>query len=280
MSAGSVHPAVLREVIGAFRGALRDRGVISLFLRLHPLLRLPDGGFAGHGELVTHGHTVAVDLSISEAEMWSQTRANHRRGINKLRQEGYVTSLDCWSHYPAFFSIYRQTMLRVGASEGYFFSDEYFRGLRDALGDRLHLMTVVSPDGDVVCGGLFPATNGIIQYHLGGTASDYLAVAPSKLMFHEMRIWGKAAGYRWLHLGGGVGGCEDALAHFKRGFSPIRAAFQTFRMIIDEARYRQLCAKRLVTNGSRVPSFYFPAYRAPMSVAMDTVNASSSMIVM
>jgi hypothetical protein len=73
-------------------------------------------------------------------------------------------------------------------------------------------------------------------------------------------------GDRYLHLGGGVGGSDDRLLQFKRGFSELTFPFLTLRMITDPEKYRELTA--LSAQAANVPveerlhSEYFPAYRA------------------
>ena len=268
MSGGN-DPAKMSRFFDAFRTVGRMQGVVSAFFRLHPLLELPDEVFTPFGQLQRGGTTVYLDLRRPSEELWSQTRRNHRVGVERLRSAGYVATLDDWSRYDAFIAAYRQTMTRVGASDFYFFSDEYFADLRAALGFKLHLCTVVSPAGELASGGLFCVAEGIVQYHLGATADGYFPAAPSKLMFDHVRRWAQERGSRVLHLGGGLGGREDSLFQFKAGFSPLRAEFRTFRMVLDEERYAWLEARwreSCASDGSE-GSGYFPVYRRPRPAA-------------
>ena len=113
----------------------------------------------------------------------------------------------------------------------------YFEDLRVALGSRLHFCSVVAPGGELAAGGLFTDTQGIVQYHLSGTADCFVANAPSKLMLHEVRLWAKREGYSLLHLGGGVGSRADSLFHFKAGFSPLHSDWFTYHLVTDEDKY-------------------------------------------
>jgi len=253
----------LISALTAFRDVGRDHGIVSAFIRLHPVRAMSSEAFVRTGCLHTHGRVVYVDLSRSVEELWSQTRENHRLGIKKLARAGFVPSMGRWDLYGDFVRIYRQTMERASAASFYFFSDTYFDDLRCTLGDRLHLCSVVSPQGELASGGLFCVMNGTMQYHLGGTASAYLKQAPSKLMFDFVRRWAKERGGTVLHLGGGLGGVEDSLFHFKAGFSPLGAVYQTFRMILDEDRYNALharCKERYAGCGDE-PTEFFPVYR-------------------
>jgi len=258
-----------RDGVTQFLRAFRDvgwaHGIISAFFRLHPLLALPPEALATCGRVRQDGQVVVMDLSRPPEELWSQLRPNHRSGINKLARAGFTAVMDDWDRYGDFVRLYRRTMERVTAADFYFFSDAYFDDLRCALGDRLHLCSIVAPQGEVAAAALFFATGDIVQYHLGATADAFLSHAPSKLIFDFVRRWGAAEGRKVLNLGGGVGGQADCLFHFKAGFSPLRAEFATFRMILDEARYQMLIGRS--PGVAAAASGYFPAYRQPESRA-------------
>jgi RimJ/RimL family protein N-acetyltransferase len=252
-------PVFLRVALVAGLQVLRNAGIVSAFVRLHPLLNpLPPTAI---GTLVRHGETVSIDLTLSIEELWAQTRLNHRRDITRAVRLGYVARMDeDWRHLESFKHLYRATMARRSAAPFYFFEDAYFDGLRDALGESLHLC-VVEKDGVVGAAGLFVETNGIVQYHLSGTDDALRMVQPTKLMMHFVRGWAKDRGNQVLHLGGGVGGKSDSLLQFKGGFSPLRHAFTTLRIVIDEGEYGRRVAARdpLLDPGAR--SGFFPLYR-------------------
>jgi Acetyltransferase (GNAT) domain len=245
------------RAMDAFVKTCADRGTISVFVRLHPLFASA-AALASAGTVVRHGETVMVDLTLSEEVLLSQQRSGHAYEIRRLRSRGFTVVLDEWSLYAPFIEIYQETMLRVGADQYYFFSDDYFHDLRQALGSHLHLVSVLAPDGSLAAAGLFLEAEGIVEYHLSGTATNYRKLAPTKLMLDAAIKWGKAAGNRVLHLGGGVRSRNDALFQFKAGFSDLRSWFETWRVICDDARYVQLTADAGVCEGS-VDGF-FPAY--------------------
>ena len=201
---GTDDPAFLRVALVAGLQVLREAGIVSAFVRLHPLLNpFPPKGI---GTLVRHGETVSIDLTLPTEELWAQTRLNHRRDITRAVRLGYVARMDeDWRHLESFKHLYRATMARRSAAPFYFFEDAYFDGLRDALGESLHLC-VVEKDGVIAAAGLFVETNGIVQYHLSGTDDAFRMVQPTKLMMHFVRGWAKDRGNQVLHLGGGVGG--------------------------------------------------------------------------
>jgi hypothetical protein len=97
---------VLSEFLQAFVASARKLDLVSLFLRLHPLLEIPHAPLEEFGHLVRHGQTVNIDLSQSLDELRSKTRSNHRRGIKKLQKLGFQVVLDDWQHLPEFARIY------------------------------------------------------------------------------------------------------------------------------------------------------------------------------
>ena len=239
---------------------LRAAGVVACFVRLNPLLDGPRAALATVGRLVEHGPTVAVDLTLSAEERWSNTRSNHRRQINRARREGIETVIDDWSLLPDFIAIYHETMKRVGAIDFYFFDQAYFDALRTLLADRLHLL--VARQGDqTLAGALVFETDGIVQYHLGATRDDALALQPMKLVLTEAMAWGAERGDRVLHLGGGVGGTEDPLLHFKVGFSPWTLPYATWRICVNPEEYARLVAERAPQADPDDLGAFFPAYR-------------------
>lgn len=253
----------VHSFLDAFCCSARARGIVSAFIRLHPLFPLDHGALEKFGKLVRHGQTVYINLSETKDRVWQHVSSNHRRNITRLLRSGFHCSLDDWSRYRDYIAIYHATMERVGAAKAYFFSMEYFEALRDRLGNRIHLVCVLSDADELAAAGLFIATQGIVQYHLGGTAENYLAVAPSKLMLDFVWRWAQEGSQDVFHLGGGVGGAEDSLFHFKAGFSPLRGEFYTYRVVVDEPKYAMLTQAAQSVRGADVaaPGDFFPVYR-------------------
>lgn len=246
----------------------RNKGVCSAFLRLHPILNesLSQRCNSIYSLIKLTGETVSVNLKLPEAEIWHQTRPEHRTRINKCKRIGMIAKIVPLNSYiNEFISIYEETMDRVKASKLYYFSKDYFGELIDGLGNKLKLC-IVELNNYVICAGLFTECCGIVQYHLGGTRNNFLKQAPSKLMFDYLRFWAKERGNEIFHLGGGVGSAKDSLYHFKAGFSKERHDFMTLRLITDEVKYQELVelrAKSLNSNaGKLMMSDFFPAYRS------------------
>lgn len=260
---GHGDPAFLRSSLIAGVEALRAAGIVSVFVRLHPLLnpRPPETS----GMIIVHGETVSIDLTLSPERLWADTRGSHRREIERAVRLGYVARIDgTWEHLKDFKRLYRQTMTRRHAAPGFFFGNHYFERLRAALGDRLHL-AVVEKDGAIAAAGLFVESGGIVQYHLSGTDESFAKVQPTKLMIHFVRGWARERGDLTMHLGGGVGGLNNSLLQFKAGFAPRRHPYRTIRIVVDEARYRQLVQDHDPSLDPADLAGFFPLYRSTAS---------------
>lgn len=257
-------PAFMAACVGAFVQALRERGVASAFLRLHPLLDAPESAMAEVGALVEHGPTVWIDLEADEATQWAGYRATHRNLIRRAKREGQrVVFDDAFARLDEFFAIYAQTMVRVDADWAEFGLD-YLRGLAEVLRGRGYLAFVEHED-EVIGAGIFTSVSGIVQYHLSGTANAWLQASPNRLMLDEVRRRQAARGDWRMHLGGGVFTREDALFQFKRGFSPLRSRFVSWRLIADERAYARECEGWRARGGvPELAGSFFPLYRAPI----------------
>lgn len=260
----------LDTAMTAVIGALRERGVVSVFIRLNPLLPVDASALTRHGLVVDHGRTVSIDLLRDEKDLFRDLRRGHRKDLRRLNRLGYTCEMDdtCRPEsIAAFVAVYTETMDRLSASGTYYFDAKYVQDLIAALRGRVTIAVTRSGD-EVVAVGLFTECDGIVQDHLGGTRSAYLPFAPSKLETWEAAHWAKARGNRVLHLGGGLGGAEDALFDFKAGFSPDRHLFQTVRIVIDSLAYDALLESWSAVAGHSAldPRGFFPPYRAPLQV--------------
>lgn len=258
---GTQDPDFMCDALAAGAQMLRGVGVVSLFVRMHPLLlQAPARGL---GTLVRHCDTVAVDLRQPSDVLVEQMRRNHRVQIRQAREVGYSARWDASdAGYATFKRLYMETMRRLGASQFYCLDDSYFDDLRTALGERLRLVLVES-DGEVYAAGMFIETCGIVEAHLTASEASAGSACPkaTKLMFGFAIEESRASGHRWLHLGGGRQGEEDGLFHFKAGFSPLRFPFHTLRVVTNVAAYERLVAAHDADDDAADISGYFPAYR-------------------
>lgn len=262
---------VVRRFQTALHECLHQRSVVTAFSRLHPLIS-QSGLLSGMGVCRPVSQTVSIDLTSPIDVQRAQYRKNHKHGINKLQRMGLICLHDqnCL-HLHEFVDIYYETMQRVNASTQYFFERTYFDQLMAALEPQMHLFVCRLKD-KIICGGLFSICNGIVQYHLGGTLNEYYDLAPTKLLFDTVRLWANERNAHVFHLGGGVDAQQDALFHFKAGFSDRVHTFEIWNWVTLSDIYRELCNQKEIWNRRHelksVSSAYFPAYRCP-SVAIE-----------
>jgi hypothetical protein len=240
----------LKTVFDEFR-------IVSAFSRLHPLFDFQENIFKNFGQIKENGTVVCIDLRLPENEQRRQYSHSLKNQLNRLRKS------DRWTVRPyqnqadveAFAAIYKNNMQRVNASKMYFFDKEYFSRFLETLPSNLYLACY---DGRPVCGSLFTECRGIIQTHLSATCDEFLHLSPLKYVWDEIRNYGAANGFNYLHLGGGLGGGCDSLFEFKAQFSKIRLPFQTWRYVHNPPIYAELSRARF---GNQPPECdYFPIY--------------------
>lgn len=253
------NPERFQELIEQFTESARQAGIISVFLRLHPLIEVPLEILAHHGEVVQHGATVVVDLTKDLPELEADIRKGYRYDVRRLQKAGFQVVWDNWQMLEAFAMLYHDTMRRIGTSEKYLFSVDYFENLRGYLDDRLQLCCVMSRDGDLAGGALITRCNGIAQYHLSAVADEFISLSPSKLVLSDAIRRLKQDGIRLFHLGGGVGASSDSLFHFKTGFAKSRTNFATCRIITNREEYDRLAI--VAGPSSQHSEQFFPTYR-------------------
>ena len=163
--------------------------------------------------------------------------------------------IDDWDRLDEWVATYHANMRRVGATDFYFFAPDYFHRLRAALGDRVHLAVALA-GGEVLGGNLFFEHGRIMHTHLQSTRDGQIHYA-DKLLYDEIRHWGRERGNAVYHLGGGVGGSADSLFRYKAAFAAGRHDFHTWRVVADPHTFEKLVGSPTdeAMNGR------FPPYR-------------------
>ncbi len=263
---GSLEPAFVPGAFARLTSSFRDQRIITAFVRLHPLLPFPVQEAMAIGPIVNHGQTVAIDLTRDTDTIRAEMRENHSRWVRRGLEAGHkFVVADTHSDMADFIDIYADNMAFVEASAYYFFSQEYFEALIERLSGRVHL-AFLEIDGQRACGMILSEVGGIVEYHLGGTRSEFRCQSPMVLLTYEVALWAKKRGNRVLHLGGGVGGCTDSLFRFKAGFSNSRYPYRTWRIVADLEAYEALVREweRIANLPADPPTGFFPAYRRPV----------------
>lgn len=243
-------PEWRRQAIGELLDFLQLRGVVTLFLRLHPRLDSAGTDFARFGAIVDHGPTFDIPLGRPLAEIRGDMRTNHRRDIRKFHTQGFTCEPDTeWRHLAEFHRLYSFTMERVGASDDYRFSLEFFEQLRDALGEHLTLWATVV-DGQLAMAHLVSECGGIAELLYVGVHSDFQRQVPQIGLYDRELEW-----------------AQESLRHFKAGITKVQPPASSARIVVDPVEYGRLCAlwerehERVVgrTDG------FFPPYLQPVA---------------
>ena len=243
----------------ALLSTLREAGLVTAFVRMHPLMPAPVDVLGHFGTMVRHGETVAMDLTVGLDEMWRDTRADHRNHINRARRAGTRVVFDDWTRLAEWVAVYHDNMRRVGASPYYFFTTAHLSALHDAVGDRMHLAVALEGD-EVVGGNTFFEYDGIATGYVSSTRRAPRRYA-DELLYDEVRRWCRLRGDTVFHLGGGKGGSNDSLFTYKAGFSPRRHVFHTWRVVADPAAYLGLVRTLRPAADPAATAGTFPPYR-------------------
>ena len=270
------NPEFIKKCFNIIYKYWQEQNICSAFIRLHPILNsYIDNSICDRHEFASsnipqvrlhqRGDVVICDLTSDLEQIWKQTRANHRTKINKLKRSGFVAKMAPADRYlDVFIDIYLETMNRVNASKSYYFTRDYFYKLFQVLGEGIQIC-VVEIDGVAIAASLITEYSGIVQYHLGGTRTEFLPQSPTTLMFNYMIEWSKQRNNKYLNLGGGFSGGRDSLYHFKSGFSDLTKSFATLETIVNCDTYDRLTQLRSeflgMTTSAINNTLFFPAYR-------------------
>lgn len=259
----SSDPAPIQRFRGAFDAWCAGRGIVSEFIRFHPLLDTHHG-LEHLLDVVPLGETVWCRVDEAAGDLAAAMDSGHRRNLRKAEKAGLVARVESDDDaYDRFRRLYTATMERRSAVENYFFDEAYFRSFRDLLGDRQALIGVHLGD-EMVAGGLLMRSERFAHYHLGGSSAAHLSLRPNNLFFLAAMEWARSRGASALHLGGGYRP-DDELLRFKRGLGNGRASFAIGRKIHLHDDYERLASVHRDRVGA-VATGFFPAYRAPASV--------------
>lgn len=246
---------------------LRQRGVVSIFLRQSPLLSttLPHD----KARTITKEHPTVLLALQDEEELWMGMAGRSRTSIRKALKLGLrgqvrpVEPKDADLTATGFRALYEETMTRVGASGRYFFPDEYYTTLFSRLASNMLVSEVEDADGRTVASALFMRHGSKLHYHLSGSSPDAARQGATNLLIWQAAQWGLLSGISELHLGGGVER-DDSLFRFKRSFGGQLQTFSTYGLIVDPDKF--VNAVRSASGSLCSPdenSQFFPPFRKP-----------------
>jgi hypothetical protein len=242
----------------AFLDHLQEEQIVSIFSRLHPFFKQEHLLLRFSG-VFPNGKTVAIDLRVPIEAQRAAYHKSYRQQIRILREKGYeVRESKDQAHVETYASIYTENMRRVGASDYYLFTTDYFNSLLASAEYDSKLMLVFLND-EIVSGGVVICTNKIMQVHLMSTRTEHLNLSPPKLVVEETSILGRALGYEFINLGGGLNFKEDSLFKWKAGFTKLFLDYNSWRYVVNQPIYNELLRDRGIDPLLDVD--FFPLYR-------------------
>jgi CelD/BcsL family acetyltransferase involved in cellulose biosynthesis len=239
-----------------------ENGIVTEFIRFHPLLRT-ERFAAAQAEISLDRETVTVQLDGDEEMLWESYPSTQRNRVRKAINLGLSCQEgDLDEQLGEFVRIYEATMQRSNAASFYYFPQTYYDLIKRTLSANTKLF-LVEYQGRVVAGGIFFVAGNTVHYHLGGSCADAQRFAPNDLLFHHVAVWAQRRGFKVLHLGGGRSNApDDLLLRFKKKFSREAMPFYLGKRIHEQEKYDYLCELWMSQYGASTLPSYFPPYRA------------------
>lgn len=231
--------------------------IVSEFVRYHPVLNNAEIARRFY-DVVMLGNTIPLDLS-SQAVIWANLTSKNRNMVRKAQKSGIKVYRGQFPGiYHTFREIYNLTMDSDNAKQYYYFSKDFYDSIYNNLSEESQVFWA-EYDGKVIAAAIMLSVNGYMNYHLSGSLREYQHMAPTNLLLYKAALWGCRNGYRFLHLGGGVGCKEDSLFRFKSSFNRSqRLQFSIGKKVFLTDEYNELTSMKKMNRSEG----FFPEYRA------------------
>lgn len=221
-----------------FDSYCQENNIIAEFMRFHPLL---NNQHLASPKMKTFfsRHTVALDLSLSLEEIWTQQFSSKNRNmIRKAEKEG-VTIIES-DDYETFRKLYDGTMTNLNAEDYYFFPQSYYDEYKASFKDN-SILYFAMLDGKVIAGSMFMFSEKYAHYHLSARDREFSKYPANNLILWHGIQKAKERGCRWFHFGGGTTGDEnDSLLLFKQNFSKTKTEFGIGKRVHNQEIYDQI----------------------------------------
>ncbi len=189
--------------------------IVSQFIRFHPLLHNHEEFSMVIENRYLHD-TIFMDTSSADL-IFSNMDGKNRNMIRKAYAAGIQVTKSPLSDYKAFLGMYCETMRQHDADDYYYFQEEYFVFIKDALEENAAIFYAMLDDKPVA-GAVFLFNEETMHYHLASVVQKYRHLAVGNLLVYEAAIWAAQNGVGRLHLGGGLKE-NDSLFGFKKQFN-------------------------------------------------------------
>lgn len=231
-------PGFIAAFWEAFDAYCQENDIVAEFTRFHPLLNNQQLA-SPKMQIFFSRHTVALDLTLSEDEIWkTQISSKNRNMIRKAEKEG-VTIVES-DDYETFKKLYDCTMTNLHAEDFYFFPHSYYDEYKQAFKDK-SMLCLAMYGGKPIAGSMFMFSVDFAHYHLSGRDREYSRYAANNLILWYAIKKAKERGCKWFHFGGGTTGDEsDSLLKFKKEFSKTETEFWIGKRVHHKAVYDEI----------------------------------------
>ena len=237
----------------------KRNGIIFGFCRFNPYRQDSIDARAAGFSVRQSDEQVWIDLSHGAEVAFQSFRPSVRRNVRRAQRcsLSYEVVPDTSENMHVFVALSRKAMDFLQAKPFFYFSPEYFEGLRNASCAKL---LFVRKDDAVVAASILldDKPNSRVYYHLGCFDRSYSLCRPMDFLYYAICQLAEYWGRRAVHLGGGA----ETLHRFKSGFSPERVSYYVGSKIFDEEGYAKVCDLYLSLHPEMSGSQYMPLYRS------------------
>lgn len=253
-------PEFLHEVWSHFANWCLAEGVVSEFVRFHPLI----DNVRWAPQLMNtflDRLTIPIPLDSYPEDLYGTSYySRHRQMLNKAERVGFTFEiLPAASELYWFLPLYQETQDYLQVADNVRFGENYFKSLIEGFGSRAWL-GVVKLSGEIAAATLVLEGKCFLHSHLMGYNRNIPTAGMTNLLYHGVALDGAKRGKTILHMGGGLSADEkDHLFRFKKSLSPERASFSLGTLCHKPIEYKILGQQWEMKHGPR-PRNYFQFY--------------------
>ena len=264
MQFSSTRSEFVDEVYDAFDEYCERQGVIFEFVRFHPM----NENYAvcrNKYQIYLERKTIYMDLRGGPDRVWTGLKSENRTRIRKAMKSSVIVKSGPLDEYiDDFRRIYYQTMDRNKARNYYYFHERFFDACSELQGHCARIFAAQYQD-KIISTSIILFKDKSMYYHLGGSETEAMHLAPHNLVLWEAAKWGCEKEINFFHLGGGLTDNDnDSLYRFKESFSRsgVSIATQGYR-IINKEKYARIVdlfanpgnAERIRNNPGFMPPY-------------------------
>lgn len=244
---GPVCRGDIGQDIPEFKEALKawceKEGIVSQFVRFHPMLDNAKQTAGFFDKIAYMHHTIVIDTSAEELIM-SNMDSKNRNMVRKAKKNGVEIWFDSGlEKMDRFRYIYEETMNAHAADSFYYFPDSYYDYIKEHFLNHTVLLHALYQK-EIISSAMFFYNDTYMHYHLSGTLPAYRHLASMNLLLYEAAVFAAGRGISRLHLGGGMEE-NDSLYGFKKQFNKNgELDFWIGKTVFLPAQYHKLLAER------------------------------------